>query len=113
MNENEELLPDDPLYSLLSTYQVEGSTIENRVLLQLQREEEQDALRVEIAELRAEVSTLRAEMGELKRLLLTRREPIQTTVVSLMTDTTRGKPLLPYVRHDDFSLLPGQTDPRG
>ena len=109
-NENEAMLPDDPLFSLLNAYTVAGSAIENRVLLQLQREEDQNGLRAEVANLRAEVAAMRTEMAELKRLLSARRESSGISLLSLATDTTRGKPLLPYVRSDDFSLLPGHTD---
>ncbi len=96
--------PDDPLFALLDTFAVEESDIEQRVLLQLERDAEQESLRAEVAQLRAQVDAMRAEMAELRQLL-TRKEGSSV----LPGDTRRGKPLLPYVKSDDFSLLPDQS----
>jgi len=90
----DELSPDDPLLALLDTYAVAGSDIENRVMAQLEREEEQVALQSEVAALRADVTAMRAEMAELKRILLSNRD---TSPAYPATDT-RGKSLLPYAR---------------
>lgn len=90
----DELSPDDPLLALLDTYTVAGSDIENRVMAQLEREEEQVALQSEVAALRADVAAMRAEMAELKRILLARHD----TPPAYSATDTRGKSLLPYAR---------------
>ncbi len=91
---DEQLSPDDPLLALLDGYTVAGSDIEARVMAQLEREDEQQALQAEVTALRADVAAMRAEMAELKRILLLSRE---TPPAPQPTDT-RGKPLLPYAR---------------
>jgi len=94
----DELSPDDPLLALLDTYTVAGSDIENRVMAQLEREEEQTALRAEVAALRADVAAMRAEMAELKHILLARRDTPSAPPITATENTTRGKQLLPYAR---------------
>ena len=105
MNEMDELPPDDPLLALLDTYTVAGSDIENRVMAQLEREEEQVALRAEVAGLRDDIAAMRAEMREIKRLLLTRAEHPPISAPQRITDDTRGKPLLPFARRTESPSL--------
>ncbi|RYG94252.1 MAG: hypothetical protein EON58_16660 [Alphaproteobacteria bacterium] len=92
----DELPPDDPLLALLDTYGVVGSDIENRVMAQLEREDEQIALQAEVSALRADVAAMRAEMAELKRILLASR---QAPLAHPPADS-RGTILLPYARTD-------------
>ena len=72
--------------------------IENRVMAQLEREEEQAGLRAEVAALRADVAAMRAEMAELKHILLARRDTPSAPPITATENTTRGKQLLPYAR---------------
>lgn len=96
-----ELPPDDPLLTLLDTYTVAGSDIENRVMAQVEQEETQVALQAEVAALRDDVAAMRAEIAELKQILLSGRETPSPPAMD-----SRGKSLLPYARPDSaLSIL--------
>lgn len=88
----DELPLDDPLRAILDTYMVAGSDIENRVMAQLEREEEFAALQAEVTVLRADVAAMRAEMAEMKRIVAS----TQNTPLAHRANDSRGKPLLPY-----------------
>lgn len=92
----DELPVDDVLLALLDSYTAAGSDIENRVMAQVEREEELVALQAQVAALRADVTAMRAEMAELNRMLLSGQD---TSLAHSATDS-RGKPLLPYARPD-------------
>jgi len=88
--------PDAPLLALLDTYTISGSDIENRVMAQIEREEEQVSLKAEVSALRADIAAMRADIAELKRILLSGRDAPLTSPAA----DSRGKSLLPYARSD-------------
>ncbi len=92
----DELPLDDSFRVILDTYTVAGSDIENRVMAQLEREEELVALQSEVTVLRADVSAMRAEMAEMKRILGSGLYPS----FAHPANDSRGKPLLPYAHPD-------------